>query len=67
MLDKLTDVKESEVRKNRFPLINILEGFLARRNKTPQMEDIPLILDFLLAEYHLTLGTVTNLYIKHAV
>jgi hypothetical protein len=67
MLDKLTGVKESEVCKITLPLINILEGFLARRNNTPQMEDIPLILDFLLAEFHLILGTVTNLYIKHAV
>jgi len=66
MLDKLTGVKESEVCKNRLPL-NILEGFLARRNKTLQMEDKPLILDFLLAEFHLVLGTGTNLYIKHTI
>lgn len=31
------------------------------------MEDIPLILNFLLAEFHLILGTVTDLYIKHAI
>jgi len=67
MLDKLTEVKQSEVCQNRLPLINILEGFLACRNKTLQMEDIPLILDFLLAEFHLIVGTVTNLYIKHSV
>ena len=67
MLDKLTEVKQSEVCQNRLPLINILEGFLAHRNKTVQMEDIPLILDFLLGVCHWILGTVTNLYIKHAV
>jgi len=52
MLDKLTEVKQSEVCQNTLPLINILEGFLARRNTTLQMEDIPLILDFLLAQFH---------------
>jgi len=52
MLDKLTEVKQSEVCQNILPLISILEGFLACRNKTLQMEDTPLILDFLLAEFH---------------
>jgi hypothetical protein len=31
------------------------------------MEDIPLLLNFLLAEFHLILGTVTDLYIKQAI
>lgn len=63
MLEKLREVKQSELCLNTLPLINILDGFLAPRNKTIQMEDIPLILDFLLAEFHWLLGTVTNLYI----
>jgi hypothetical protein len=66
MLEKLTEVKQSELCQNRLPCINIQKGFLAPRNNSIHIQDIPLILDFFLAEFRLLLGTVTNLYIKHA-
>lgn len=67
MLEKLIEVKQYELLQNRLPLLNIQEGILAPRNKSIYIEDIPLILNFFLAEFQLLLGTVTNFYIKHAV